>query len=108
MRVTSLWRGVPTPEVGERWGSRMRFNPKARLDTSRTRDVGGAGGGGLGGGGLGGGGMQLPTGKMGVGGFVLLLVIVLISQCTGVGPDLGSVIGGASGSTLEASRFDQA
>ena len=86
----------------------MRFNPKARLDTSRTRDVGGSGGGGLGGGGLGGGGLQLPTGKMGVGGFVLLLVIVLISQCTGVGPDLGSVIGGASGSTLDASRFDQA
>jgi predicted metalloprotease len=78
----------------------MRFNPKARLDTSRTRDVGGSGGGGLGG-----GGMTLPTGKMGAGGVVVLLVLVLIGQCTGVGPDLGSVLGGAGASSLDASRF---
>jgi predicted metalloprotease len=82
----------------------MRFNPKARLDTSRTRDVGrSGGGGGLGGGGLG-GGVPLPTGKMGAGGIVLVLVLVLISQCTGVGPDLGSILGG-SASGLDASRF---
>src|SRR5690242_3383142 len=82
----------------------MRFNPKARLDTSRTRDVGrSGGGGGLGGGGLG-GGATLPTGKMGAGGLVLVLVLVLISQCTGVGPDLGSILGG-SASGLDASRF---
>jgi predicted metalloprotease len=84
----------------------MRFNPKARLDTSRTRDVGrSGGGGGLGGGGLGGGGMTLPTGKMGAGGIVVVLLLVLISQCTGVGPDLGSVLGGSSATGLDASRF---
>ncbi|MDH2415765.1 neutral zinc metallopeptidase [Nocardioides sp. CER19] len=82
----------------------MRFNPKARLDTSRTRDVGGSGGG-LGGGGLGGGGVSLPTGKMGAGGIVVVLVLVILGQCTGVGPDLGSILGSASGSTLDASRF---
>ncbi|GAB7006021.1 neutral zinc metallopeptidase [Nocardioides sp. AN3] len=78
----------------------MRFNPKARLDTSRTRDVGGSGGGGLGGGGL-----PLPTGKMGAGGIVVVLILVLISQCTGVGPDLGSILGGAGASTLDTTRF---
>jgi predicted metalloprotease len=79
----------------------MRFNPRARLDTSRTRDVGGSGGGGFGGGG---GGLPLPTGRMGAGGFVLVLVLVVISQCTGIGPDLGSVVGGGA-SALDASRF---
>ena len=38
----------------------MRFNPKARLDTSRVRDGGrGSAGGGMGGG-MGGGGMRIP------------------------------------------------
>ena len=38
----------------------MRFNPKARLDTSRMRDDSGGGGGGGMGGGLGGGGTRIP------------------------------------------------
>ncbi|MFT4287672.1 neutral zinc metallopeptidase [Nocardioides sp.] len=78
----------------------MRFNPKARLDTSRTSDAGsGSGGGGLG------GGIPLPTGKMGAGGVVVLLVLVLLGQCTGT-VDLGSVLGGStSGASLNASRF---
>jgi predicted metalloprotease len=79
----------------------MRFNPRARLDTSRTRDVGGSGGGGLGG-----GGFPLPTGRMGAGGFILVLVLVVLGQCTGVGPDLGSVLGGSTGGSLDTSRFD--
>jgi predicted metalloprotease len=79
----------------------MRFNPKARLDTSRTRDVGGSGGGGLGGG-LGGGGLTLPAGRMGGGGLVVILLLVLLNQCAGVGPD---VLGGSSASGLDASRF---
>lgn len=80
----------------------MRFNPRARLDTSRTRDAGGGGGGG----GL--GGLPLPTGRLGGGGLVILLVLVVIGQCTGVGPDLGSVLGGGSSSALDASRFSGA
>ncbi|SFC50959.1 hypothetical protein SAMN04487968_107113 [Nocardioides terrae] len=80
----------------------MRFNPKARLDTSRTRDVGGSSGGGLGGGGL-----SLPAGRMSGGGLVVLLLLFVIGQCTGVGPDMGSVLGGSTtGSSLDASRFD--
>jgi predicted metalloprotease len=75
----------------------MRFNPKARLDTSRTRNVGRSGSGG--------GGIPIPTGKMGAGGLAVLLVLVVLGQCTGVGPDLGSVLGGSAGGGLDASRF---
>ena len=78
----------------------MRFNPKARLDTSRTRDVGGSGGGG----GLGGGGsIPLPTGKMGAGGMIVILLLVILNQCAGVGPDV--LGGGTSAGGLDASRF---
>ncbi len=73
----------------------VRFNPKARLDRSRVRDVGGSGGG------VGGGsGMRLPIpggigGKGGIGGLILIIVLVIITQCTGVDL-LGG--GGTSGS----------
>ena len=74
----------------------MRFNPKARLDTSRTS--GGGGGGGLGGGGLGGGGgrIPIPGGRAGggIGTVVVLLLFFVLSQCTGIGPQ---VIGGSGG-----------
>jgi predicted metalloprotease len=83
----------------------MRFNPKARLDTSRTRDVGGSGGGGGLGGGFGGGAIPLPAGKMGVGGILVILLIVVLNQCAGIGPD---VLGSASASTLDTSRFTAA
>ena len=54
----------------------MRFNPKARLDTSRMRDSGR--GGGMGGG-MGGGGMRIPVPGGAKGGGTLggLLVLVL-------------------------------
>ena len=39
----------------------MRFNPKARLDTSRVRDGGGGGAGG----GMGGGGVRIPMQETG-------------------------------------------
>ncbi|MGL5825133.1 MAG: KPN_02809 family neutral zinc metallopeptidase [Nocardioides sp.] len=59
----------------------MRFNPKARLDTSRTSDGGGGGGG------MGGAPMRLPIpgGTAGGGGLGLLSVIVffVVSQCLG-------------------------
>ncbi|KAA1417178.1 peptidase [Nocardioides humilatus] len=60
----------------------MRFNPKARLDRSRVRDVGGGGGGG------GGRGMRLPIpggiGGKSVGGLVLVLVLYVVGQWLGV------------------------
>ena len=79
----------------------MRFNPKARLDTSRTRDAGrGSGGssrsrlpipGGIGGG--------------GIGGVVLLVILFVIGRAVGI-----DVLGGGGGSEggaggLDSSRF---
>ncbi len=87
----------------------MRFNPKARLDTSRVRDGGGGSGAGGGmGGGMGGGGMRIPLpggtkagGGMGL--VAILVVIVLLKACAGV--DLtGAVSGGGLGG-YTTSRF---
>jgi predicted metalloprotease len=82
----------------------MRFNPKARLDTSRVR----VGGGGLGGGGLGGGGMRvpLPGGTRAGGGaglLLIILVIVLLKACGGV--DLTGAIAGDATTGYNTSRF---
>lgn len=69
----------------------MRFNPKARLDTSRTSDGGSSSGAS---GGLGGGGFPIPGGKAGGGGLGLVIIILffVLSQClnsgqTTAGPD---------------------
>lgn len=84
----------------------MRFNPKARLDTSRVSD-GGSGGGG-------GGQMRMPIpGGMraggGIGGLVIIVLFVLISQCSGVdltGGSGGTGTGLGSGSIgTDASRM---
>jgi hypothetical protein len=79
-------------------GRKMRFNPKARLDTSRTSDSGGGGGaGGMG------GPMRLPIpgGTAGGGGIGLVIVILffVISQCTGGGGQVAQ-----SGTPMDASR----
>jgi predicted metalloprotease len=84
----------------------MRFNPKARLDTSRMRD-GGRGGGGVGGG-LGGGGARIPLpggtkAGGGVGFLVIVVVIVLLKACAGV--DLTGGVTGGSASGYTTSRF---
>jgi len=71
----------------------MRFNPKARLDTSRVRDVGSSGGGG----GMGGGGMRIPIpggtkAGGGIGGILIIVLFVVLTQCignTGTLPDTG-------------------
>jgi len=87
----------------------MRFNPKARLDTSRMRDdSGGGGGGGLGGGGLGGGGTRipLPGGTKAGGGVGLLLIILVIfglKACGGI--DLTGAITGATAGGYSTTRF---
>jgi predicted metalloprotease len=69
----------------------MRFNPKARLDTSRVRDVGGSGGGG---GGMGGGGMRIPIpggtkAGGGIGGIIIIILIFVLSNCIGGGGGTG-------------------
>jgi uncharacterized protein len=86
----------------------MRFNPKARLDTSRMRDSGRGGGGGMGGGmgGAGGTRIPLPGGtKAGGGlGFVLIVVVILLLKACG-GVDLTGAIGGGGASGYTTSRF---
>ncbi|MCW2814056.1 MAG: putative protein of unknown function, zinc metallopeptidase [Nocardioides sp.] len=84
----------------------MRFNPKARLDTSRVGDAG-RGGGGRGGGGFGGGGGRLPIpgGMAGGGGAVGIIVVVIfvaIQLFSGTG---GGGLGASGGGGLDASRF---
>src|ERR1700712_230182 len=74
----------------------MRFNPKARIDQSQieTRSGGGPGGGD----------MRLPMpggggGKIGLGTIVVIVLFVVLTQCTGV--DLfgdGSTSGGSTDS----------
>jgi uncharacterized protein len=73
----------------------MRFNPKARLDTSRVRDVGGSGGGGGGGGGM---RIPIPGGTKaggGIGGVLVIVLFLVLTQCVGGGnggiqlPDTG-------------------
>jgi len=82
----------------------MRFNPKARLDTSRVRDGGGAGGGA--GGGLGGGGMRIPLpggARAGGGlGLVVIVAVILLLKVFG-GIDLTGAIAGGGG--YDPSRF---
>jgi predicted metalloprotease len=84
----------------------MRFNPKARLDTSRVQSRGG-GGGGMGGG-VGGPGMRIPMpggtrAGGGLGLVVVIVVILLLKACAGV--DLtGAVSGGGLGG-YSTSRF---
>ncbi|MEP7736073.1 neutral zinc metallopeptidase [Nocardioides sp. 31GB23] len=89
----------------------MRFNPKARLDTRRTRDVGRSSGGGRsrggfpGSGGRGGSSLPVPGGVVGGGGVVAAVIVVGIFVVTqlmggGSGLDLGS------GGSLDASRFE--
>ena len=85
----------------------MRFNPKARLDTSRMRDDSGGGGGGTGGGGLGGSGIRIPLPggtKAGGGiGLILIVVVVLLLKVFG-GIDLTGGIASAAGG-YSSSRF---
>ena len=59
----------------------MRFNPKARLDTSRVRDVGGSSGGGGGGGGM---RIPIPGGTKAGGGIGGVLIVILFLVLTPV------------------------
>ncbi len=80
----------------------MRFNPKARLDTSRVGDGGG--------GGAGGGGMRIPIpggarAGGGIGGIIIIILFVVLSQCMGGGGGLPSPGGGTSSGT-DTSRME--
>lgn len=86
----------------------MRFNPRARLDTSRVRDAGrGRGGGGLGGAG---GGFPIPGGARaggGIGGVIIIILFLVLTQCLGGGGGggLGGSGLGPAGSGLDTSRM---
>ncbi|WP_121251350.1 neutral zinc metallopeptidase [Nocardioides ferulae] len=72
----------------------MRFNPKARLDTSRVRQSGRGGGSRA-------GGMPIPAGVGvggGIGGIVLVVIFIVATQFLGGG--------GADGAALDTSRMD--
>ena len=85
----------------------MRFNPKARLDTSRVRDGGRGSGGGLGS--PGGGGMRIPMPggtKAGGGvGLVLIIVVLILSQCSGI--DLTGALNGTGAAGYSTSRLSR-
>lgn len=73
----------------------MRFNPKARLDTSRVGDGGGGGGGG--------GPMRIPIpggtrAGGGIGGIIIIILFVVLTQCLGgLGGGGGTGTGSGSG-----------
>src|SRR4051812_8811965 len=83
----------------------MRFNPKARLDTSRVRDGGRGAGGGPG---SPGGGMRIPMpggtkAGGGVGFLVIVVVILLLKACGGI--DLTGAVTGSGLGGYDPSRF---
>jgi uncharacterized protein len=81
----------------------MRFNPKARLDTSRVRSSGRSTGGGMSGGGM---RVPLPGGARaggGVGLLVIIVVIVLLKACGGI--DLTGAINDGGVGGYSTSRF---
>jgi predicted metalloprotease len=89
----------------------MRFNPKARLDTSRVQDAGG--GGGMGGGGMGGGPTRLPLpggvrAGGGLAGLIITILFIVLAQCAGVslpsGTGTGSLGGGFDTSQMVGSN----
>jgi uncharacterized protein len=81
----------------------MRFNPKARLDTSRMGDAGRGRRGGLGGGG---GSIPMPGGMRaggGIGGLIIVILFIVLTQCVGGGG--GSTGPSTGGGSLDSSRM---
>ena len=82
----------------------MRFNPKARLDTSRVGDGGG-----------GGGGWRRPDAHPaarrhqaggGIGGLIIIILFVVLTQCMGGGGGLPSPDAAAASAGTDTSRMD--
>ena len=86
----------------------MRYNPKARLDTSRMRDTGrGSGGGGLGRGG--GTRIPIPGGTKaggGIGAVILVIVVLLLQHFLGGGSTTGSALDPSRMAGGNTSRYD--
>ncbi len=87
----------------------MRYNPKARLDSSQVSNRrGGGGGGGLGGGfpmgGGGGGGLKVGGG---IGGVIVLVIVFLLTSNLGGGSDPGSSSSAGGGTSLDQCRTGQ-
>jgi uncharacterized protein len=81
----------------------MRFNPKADISGGRVRDAGGRGGGG-------GGGMRIPMpggtrAGGGIGGVIIVILFVVLTQCTGLGGG-GLPSPGGSGSQAQPEGID--
>ncbi|WP_322919328.1 KPN_02809 family neutral zinc metallopeptidase [Nocardioides renjunii] len=78
----------------------MRFNPKADISRGRVRDAGG-GRGGMGGGGM---RMPLPGGTRaggGIGGVLIVILFLVLTQCMGGGEGSGGGLpGGSTGGSL--------
>jgi len=97
--VDSLGAQAEPPAIGDDDEELLvRFNPKARLDTSRVRDSGRSRGGS----GASGGGMRIPVpggAKAGssIGGLLVLILFVVLTQCVG---------GGQGGSSLPGNSLD--
>ncbi|MFL6025092.1 MAG: neutral zinc metallopeptidase [Marmoricola sp.] len=85
----------------------MRFNPRARIDTSQVESRGSSSGG-LGGG-LGGGGMRLPIpsgggGRIGLGTVAVVIIYVLIQALGGNNPVPGLGGDGSSSTVTDSCR----
>ncbi|WP_435745215.1 KPN_02809 family neutral zinc metallopeptidase [Nocardioides sp. SYSU DS0663] len=93
----------------------MRFNPRARLDTGR---IGHAGRGGLGrggrgrGGGFRGGGGRMPRsggvragGGIGLGGLVVVVLFLVLTQCVGGGAGGGGGVPGLGAAGYDTTRL---
>jgi predicted metalloprotease len=80
----------------------VRLNPKATIDTGKTTDVGRGRGGG---GGL--QGLPIPGGAGGgVAGIVILIIIFVVGQLSGAGPQIGG--GGGDGTPqAETDRYNE-
>ena len=84
----------------------MKFNDRARLDTSQVQDRRSSGGGGGGGFGGGGGGLRMPGGKGGMAagggglGILVILAIVLFNSFGGGGSSTTTSGGGGLGGLL--------
>ena len=82
----------------------MELNENARVDTSQVEDRRGSGGGG-GGGGFGGGGIPIPTGRGGILGIIIAVLVALVGG--GLGINAATDGGGAGEGTGDNTSLEQ-